>query len=47
MYVVVKSYGKAVVEKQIHELATMMDTIYLNEQDGGPMGNGWKIQSIK
>ena len=46
-HVVVKSNVKTVVEKQIHELATMMDTIYLNEQDGGPMGNGWKIQSIK
>ena len=46
-HVVVKSNVKAVVEKQIHELATMMVTIYLNDKDGNPIGSGWKIQSIE
>ena len=43
-HVVVKSNVITVVEKQIHELDTMMDPKYLNEQVGGPIGNGWKIQ---
>ena len=47
VHVVVKSNVKAVVEKQIHELATMMVTIYLNDKDGNPIGNGRKIQSIE
>ena len=47
VHVVVKSNVKAVVEKHIHELATMMVTIYLNDKDGNPIGNGWKIQSVE
>jgi hypothetical protein len=47
VHVVVKSNVKAVVEKHIHELATMMVTIYLNDKDGNPIGNGRKIQSIE
>ena len=47
MHVVVKSNVKAVVEKQIHELATMMDTVCLNDKGGNPIGSDWKIQSIE
>ena len=47
VHVVVKSNVKAVVEKHIYERATMMVTIYLNDKDGNPIGNGWKIQSIE
>ena len=44
--VVAKSIVKAVVEKQLNELATMMDTLYLTDKDGKPIGSGWKIQTI-
>ena len=37
---------KSVVEKQINELATMMDTLYLTDKDGKPIGSGWQIHSI-
>ena len=47
LYVVAKSYVKAVVKKQINEIATMMHTPYLNDKDGKPIGSGWKIQSIE
>ena len=41
-----KTNVKSVVEKQINELATMMDTLYLTDKDGKPIGSGWKIQTI-
>ena len=47
VYVVANSNVKALVEKQIHELDTMMDTVYLNDKDSNPIGSGWKIQSIE
>ena len=47
LYVVAKPYVKAVVKKQINEIATMMHTPYLNDKDGKPIGSGWKIQSIE
>ena len=47
MYVVANSNVKALVEKQIHELDTMMDTVYLNDKDSNPIGRGWKIQYIE
>ena len=47
VYVVAKSNAKAVFKIQINELATMMDTLYLNHKDGNPIGSGWQIQSIE
>ena len=47
LYVVAKPYVKAVVKKQINEIATMMHTAYLRDKDGNPIGSGWKIQSIE
>ena len=41
-----KTNVKSVVEKLINELATMMDTLYLTDKDGKPIGSGWKIQTI-
>ena len=46
VHVVVKTCGKSIVKKQINELATMMDTLYLTDKDGKPIGSGWKIQTI-
>ena len=47
VYVVAKSNVKAVVKKQINEIANMMNTPYLNDKDGNPIASGWKIQSIE
>ena len=44
--VVAKSHVKAVVEKHMHELATMMDTLYLTDKDSKPIGSGWKLPPI-
>ena len=41
-----ESNDKAVVDKQIDELATMMDTLYLSDTNGKQIGSGWKIPSI-
>ena len=37
---------KAVLEKQPNELATVMDTLYLHDKNGKPIGSGRKIQDI-
>ena len=39
--------SQAIVKTHINELATMMNTPYLNDKDGNPIGSGWKIQSIE
>ena len=46
VHVVAKSIVKALVEKQINELATLMDTLYVTDKDGKPIVSGWNIQAI-
>ncbi|MFM7983208.1 MAG: hypothetical protein ACKPKO_28195, partial [Candidatus Fonsibacter sp.] len=46
IHIVVKSNIKSVIDKQVNEMATKLETLELVDDDGKPLGTGWTLKSI-
>ncbi|MFM7979339.1 MAG: hypothetical protein ACKPKO_08500 [Candidatus Fonsibacter sp.] len=46
IHTVVKSNRKSVIDKQVNDMATKLDTLELIDDDGKPLGPGWALKPI-
>jgi len=46
IHTVVKNNIKSVIDKQVNEMATKLDTLELVDDNGKPLGSNWSLKSI-